>query len=95
MVFIKPIICVMSVITYKSQDKNIRHPPISNGWLRSQEEYDQSNNDTLLPPLTLAELPRPFASPPPARMTNKTMDTEDIKSKPPYSFAKKPWYYRW
>ncbi|MDP3267753.1 MAG: GspD family T2SS secretin variant LspD [Legionella sp.] len=65
MVFIKPIILRnerenLQVTGEKYND--VRQYQMD--WLRSQEEYEQSDNQTLLPPLTQADLPLPFASPP-------------------------------
>ena len=66
MVFIKPIILRnerdnLQVTGEKYND--IRQYQLD--WLRSQEQYEQSNDDTVLDPLTQASLPRPFTSPPP------------------------------
>ena len=70
MVFIKPIILRnerenLQVTGEKYND--VRQYQMD--WLRSQEEYEQSDNQTLLPPLTQADLPLPFASPPAGIMT--------------------------
>lgn len=69
MVFIKPIILRnekdnLQVTGEKYND--IRQYQLD--WIRSQEEYEQSNNETVLPPLTQADLPRPFTSPPPQQL---------------------------
>ena len=66
MVFIKPIILRnendnLQVTGEKYND--VRQYQLD--WLRSQEVYDQSNDETVMNPLTQASLPRPFTSPPP------------------------------
>lgn len=61
MVFIKPIILHNEKDTIEAT--SMKYNPVRQyelDWLRSQEIYDQSNNDTVLPPLTQMELPRPF-----------------------------------
>ncbi|MBL7481033.1 type II secretion system protein D [Legionella bononiensis] len=65
MVFIKPIILRnerdnLEVTGAKYND--VRQYQLD--WIRSQEEYEQVNNQTLLPPLTQGSLPVPFSGPP-------------------------------
>lgn len=65
MVFIKPIILRnerddLRVTGTKYND--IRQYQLD--WLRSQEVYEQNNNETVLPPLTQMPLPRPFTNTP-------------------------------
>jgi general secretion pathway protein D len=65
MVFIKPIILRnerdnLHVTGDKYND--VRQYQLD--WLRSQEEYEQNNNQTVLPPWTQVPLPRPFTRPP-------------------------------
>ena len=65
MVFIKPIILRnerdnLHVTGDKYND--VRQYQLD--WLRSQEEYEQNNNQTVLPPWTQVPLPRPFTHPP-------------------------------
>ncbi|KTD59230.1 GspD family T2SS secretin variant LspD [Legionella shakespearei] len=65
MVFIKPIILHnerdnLQVTGQKYND--IRQYQLD--WLRSQEEFEQSNSETALPPLTQGSLPIPFSGPP-------------------------------
>ncbi|HHL3491356.1 TPA: GspD family T2SS secretin variant LspD [Legionella pneumophila] len=38
-------------------------------WLRSQEAFEQTDDETVLPPLTQGNLPVPFSSPPQSKMT--------------------------
>ncbi|MCL9684644.1 GspD family T2SS secretin variant LspD [Legionella maioricensis] len=64
MVFIKPIILRnerdnLQVTGDKYND--VRQYQLD--WLRSQEEYEQSNTQTVLPPWTQVPLPRPFTRP--------------------------------
>ncbi len=64
MVFIKPIILRnerdnLHVTGDKYND--VRQYQLD--WLRSQEEYEQNNNQTVLPPWTQVPLPRPFTRP--------------------------------
>lgn len=66
MVFIKPIILHnerdnLQITGQKYND--IRQYQMD--WLRSQEEFEQANNETVLPPLTQGSLPIPFSGPPP------------------------------
>jgi general secretion pathway protein D len=66
MVFIKPIILRnerdnLQVTGDKYND--VRQYQLD--WLRSQEEYERTNNETVLDPLTQAALPLPFSNPPP------------------------------
>ena len=72
MVFIRPIILRsekdnMQVTGGKYND--VRQYQLD--WLRSQEIFDQTNNETVLPPLTQMNLPRPFTRTPsqPSKMT--------------------------
>lgn len=65
MVFIKPIILRnerdnLQVTGAKYND--IRQYQLD--WIRSQEEYEEVNNQALLPPLTQGSLPIPFSGPP-------------------------------
>jgi general secretion pathway protein D len=67
MVFIKPIILRnerenLQVTGDKYND--VRQYQLD--WLRSQEVFEQTNNETVMDPLTQASLPRPFVTPPPA-----------------------------
>lgn len=66
MVFIKPIILRNEKDNLQvtgGKYNNVRQYQLD--WLRSQEIYEQNNNETVLPPLTQMNLPRPFTSPPP------------------------------
>jgi general secretion pathway protein D len=64
MVFIKPIILRNErdnlQVTGGKYD-NVRQYQLD--WIRSQEIFDQTNNETVLPPLTQQDLPRPFTRP--------------------------------
>jgi general secretion pathway protein D len=65
MVFIKPIILRnerdnLQVTGAKYND--VRQYQLD--WIRSQEEYEARNNETVLPPLTQGTLPVPFSGPP-------------------------------
>lgn len=65
MVFIKPIILRnerdnLQVTGAKYND--VRQYQLD--WIRSQEQYEEINNQTLLPPLTQGTLPVPFSGPP-------------------------------
>ncbi len=65
MVFIKPIILRnerdnLQVTGAKYND--VRQYQLD--WLRSQEQYEEMNNQTVLPPLTQGTLPVPFSGPP-------------------------------
>ena len=65
MVFIKPIILRNEKDNLQvtgGKYNNVRQYQLD--WLRSQEEYEQNNTDTVLPPLTQQSLPRPFMRPP-------------------------------
>ncbi len=65
MVFIKPII-----LRNERENMNLTHDKYNHtrqyelDWLRSEEQYLQSNNATVLPALKRADLPRPFSRPP-------------------------------
>lgn len=66
MVFIKPIILRnekdnLHVTGEKYND--VRQYQLD--WIRSQEEYERTDTETVLPPLTQANLPRPFSGLPP------------------------------
>ncbi len=63
MVFIKPIILLnerdnLHVSGEKYED--VRQYQLE--WLRSQEEYERNDQQTVLPPLTQADLPKPFSN---------------------------------
>lgn len=65
MVFIKPIILRtpqdnLHITGEKYHD--VRQYQLD--WLRSQEVFNQNNDETVLPPLTQTKLPRPFTRPP-------------------------------
>ncbi len=65
MVFIKPIILrnERDNMTLSSEKYNhVRQYELD--WLRSEEQYVQSNNSTVMPALDRADLPRPFSRPP-------------------------------
>lgn len=65
MVFIKPIILRTErdgLHVTGSKYNDVRQYQLD--WLRSQEMYEQSNDETVLPPLTQGALPVPFDSPP-------------------------------
>jgi general secretion pathway protein D len=65
MVFIKPVILRNerdNLQVTGSKYNNVRQYQLD--WLRSQEIYEQNNNETVLPPLTQMPLPRPFTHPP-------------------------------
>lgn len=65
MVFIKPIILRNereSMHLTGEKYNNVRQYELD--WLRSEEQYLQSNNATVLPALNRADLPRPFSRPP-------------------------------
>ena len=65
MVFIKPIILRNEKDNmHLTDDKYNRVRQYELDWLRSQEQYVQSNNSTVLPALSRADLPRPFSKPP-------------------------------
>lgn len=73
MIFIKPIILRnerdnLQITGQKYND--IRQYQLD--WLRSQEEYEQSNNETLLPPLTQGSLPVPFSGSTPQKKLQMT-----------------------
>ncbi len=72
MVFIKPIILRnerenLQITGEKYND--IRQYQLD--WVRSQEAYEQRDNESVLTPLTQASLPRPFTDPPPAWLKTK------------------------
>lgn len=72
MVFIRPIILRNEKDNLQATDGKYNHVrQYQLDWLRSQEIYDQSNNETVLPPLSQMNLPRPFTSSPnhPPQMT--------------------------
>lgn len=74
MVFIKPIILRnerdnLQVTGSKYNDTR----QVQLDWIRSQEIYEQNNNETVLPPLTQMVLPRPFTSTP-IRSSNVEID---------------------
>ncbi|CEG56682.1 GspD family T2SS secretin variant LspD [Legionella fallonii] len=65
MVFIKPIILRNerdNLQVTGSKYNDVRQYQLD--WLRSQEIYEQNNNETVLPPWTQVPLPRPFTRPP-------------------------------
>ena len=72
MVFIKPIILRnerenLQVSGEKYND--VRQYQLD--WTRSEEAFQQSDSEGVLPPLTQANLPRPFTDPPPAWLQTK------------------------
>jgi len=72
MVFIKPIILHNEQETLNvTGDKYNGVRQYQLDWLRSQEIFEQTNNETVLPAFSQALLPKPFALPPPhfARVT--------------------------
>ncbi len=65
MVFIKPIILHNErEIVDATDEKYDRTRQYELDWVRSQQIYDQNNQETVLPPLTVSNLPMPFISPP-------------------------------
>ena len=65
MVFIKPIILRSKKDNlYETGEKYKTVRQYQLDWLRSQEIYDQSNNQTVLPPLKQPNLPKPFTHQP-------------------------------
>lgn len=65
MVFIKPIILRNekdNLLATGDKYNSVRQYQLD--WLRSQEIYEQTNNETVLPPLVQANLPKPFSHPP-------------------------------
>lgn len=72
MVFIKPIILRNerdNLHVTGEKYNNVRQYQLD--WLRSQEEFEQRDNESVMPPLTQAALPRPFLIPKPAREMTK------------------------
>lgn len=73
MVFIKPIILRnerdnLHITGEKYND--VRQYQLD--WLRSQEAFEQTDDETVLPPLTQGNLPVPFSSPPPQYLSQMT-----------------------
>lgn len=65
MVFIKPVILRNERDNmHLTNDKYNHTRQYELDWLRSEEQYVQSNNATVLPALNRADLPRPFSRPP-------------------------------
>ncbi|MDR3441390.1 MAG: GspD family T2SS secretin variant LspD [Legionella sp.] len=65
MVFIKPVILRNEKDSmYLSGDKYNHIRQYQLDWIRSQEQFEQTNNSTVLPALSKADLPRPFSRPP-------------------------------
>jgi general secretion pathway protein D len=65
MVFIKPIILRNDKDNrFMTTDKYNRIRQYELDWLRSEEQFVQSNNETVMPALNRADLPRPFSRPP-------------------------------
>lgn len=65
MVFIKPIILRNEHDNTELSGEKYNHVrQYELDWLRSQEQFVQSNNSTVLPALNRADLPRPFSRPP-------------------------------
>ncbi|MGC1182830.1 secretin N-terminal domain-containing protein [Legionella sp.] len=65
MVFIKPIILRNEKETsHFSSEKYNNTRQYELDWIRSEEQYVQSNNSSVLPALKRADLPRPFSRPP-------------------------------
>lgn len=72
MVFIKP--HIIRNQNESVQLTNGKYNPIRDyqlGFVRDQEEYDPRNQDSVLPPLTEATLPKPFSHPPKQAMMTK------------------------
>lgn len=64
MVFIKPIILHNERETFDaSAEKYVDTRQYELDWVRSQQMYDEHDRETVLPPLTAADLPLPFTSP--------------------------------
>lgn len=65
MVFIKPIILRNERDNMAMTGEKYNHTrQLELDWLRSQEQYLQTNNSTVMPALERADLPRPFSRPP-------------------------------
>lgn len=72
MVFIKPIILRNEKDGFQATGEkynDVRQYQLD--WLRSQEIYEQNNNQTVLPALVQGDLPRPFTRPAPKHMMTK------------------------
>ncbi len=65
MVFIKPIILRNEQESMQLSSEKYNHTrQYALDWLRSEEQYLQSNNSTVMPAINQTDLPRPFSRPP-------------------------------
>jgi general secretion pathway protein D len=72
MVFIKPIILRNAKDSYQATSEkynNTRRYELE--WIRSQEEYEKTDSETVMPPLQTQDLPLPFSNPPLILEANK------------------------